>query len=43
MTGFFGVLYFLVILGIFGFMISLALRFVKAIEKISDIYERKSN
>ena len=36
MTGVLGVLYVLVMLGFLGFMISLSLRFVKAVEKISE-------
>ncbi len=35
------VLYVLVILGIAGFVLHLLLRFVKAVEKIARVYERK--
>ncbi|MCB0730842.1 MAG: hypothetical protein KDC88_07395 [Ignavibacteriae bacterium] len=38
-----GIFYFLILIGIFGFILNLGLRFVKAIEKISDIYERKNS
>ena len=45
MTGgiwFLTLLYFIIIIGVIGFILHLGSRFVKAIEKISDIYERKN-
>lgn len=35
-----GILYVLFLLGIFAFIISLILRFVRAVEKIADKFER---
>lgn len=41
--GLFAVLYVLIIVGVSIFILVLAGRFVKAVEKIADVLERKSN
>jgi hypothetical protein len=42
-AGFLAIVYVLIIIGISIFVISLFNRFVKSVEKIADIYERKNN